>query len=158
MQTPVASNTALAIAAATGRLDASPAPDGAIWAVDQHDVDLFPRLGDVEDRIGPPIDAGDILLVELDLLPQRAAGGLDDVILDGVAQPVRIDDLAAIVGDRELARPDLSCGTVDLDFGDNRDAAGAALRIGDAAAGHLVAGLILARRRSEIAIRRLDRS
>ena len=30
MRTPVASNTALAIAAATGRLEASPAPDGAI--------------------------------------------------------------------------------------------------------------------------------
>jgi len=57
------------------------------------------------------------------------------------------------VGDRELARPDLSGGAVDVDFGDDRDAAGAALRVGDAAAGYFVAGLILARRRAGLPVR-----
>ena len=74
MRTPVASKIALAIAAATGRIDGSPAPVGG-WSglVEQHDVDLLRRLGDVEDRIGQPVDAGDALVVEL-RSPPRACG------------------------------------------------------------------------------------
>ena len=41
--------------------------------------------------------------VELQLLLQRAAHGLDDVAVDLVLEAVRIDDLPAIVGDVELA-------------------------------------------------------
>ena len=109
MRTPVASKIALAIAAATGRIDGSPAPVGGdLRMVDQHDVDRLRRLGDVEDRIGQPVDAGHVLAVELDLLPQRAADALHDVALDAFRQPVRVDDLAAVVRDRELARPDLA--------------------------------------------------
>ena len=62
MRTPVASKIALAIAAATGRIDGSPAPDRRdLRMVDQHDVDRLRRLGDVEDRIGHPVDAGHVL-------------------------------------------------------------------------------------------------
>jgi hypothetical protein len=58
-RTPVASKTALAIAAATGRIELSPAPaGGSSGAVDQHDIDRLGRLGDVEDRVGEPICAG----------------------------------------------------------------------------------------------------
>ena len=125
--------------------------------VDQHHVDLFGRLGDVEDRIGQPIDAGHGLVVELDLLPQRAADALHDVALDRHADAVRIDDLAAIMGDRELAHPDLAAAAVDVDLGDHRDARAVALRVGDAAAGDLVAGLVLARRRPGLPARLLRR-
>ena len=63
-----------------------------------------------------------------------------------VLQAVRIDDLAAVVRDRELARPDLAGAAVDVDLGDDRAGGAVALRIGDAAAGDRVAGLVLARR------------
>ena len=39
----------------------------------------------------------------------------------GVHQPVRVDDQAAVVRDRELARPDLAGRAVDLDLGDDRN-------------------------------------
>ena len=45
---------------------------GAGWrqfgAVNQHDVDRLGRLGDVEDRVGEPIDARHFGAVEADLL------------------------------------------------------------------------------------------
>src|SRR5207253_406400 len=63
--------------------------------VDQHDVDRLRRLGDVEDRVSHPVDAGDVLAVELDLFPQRAAGALHDVALDRVLEPFGVDDQAA---------------------------------------------------------------
>src|SRR5436305_5684948 len=114
--------------------------------VDQHHLDRFRRLGDVEDRVGHPVDAGYTIEVELDLLPQRAAHTLHDVALDGVLEPVGIDDLAAIVGDCELTRPDLSARAVDINLGDDGAAGAVALGIGNAAATDLVAGLVLARR------------
>src|SRR6516225_5660472 len=46
----------------------------------------------------------------------------------------------------ELARPDLPARAVDIDLGHDRAAGAVALRVGDAAAGDLVAGLVLARR------------
>src|SRR4029453_4837966 len=117
-----------------------------VGTVDRDHVDRLRRLRDVEDGIGHPVDAGHGLGVELDLLPQRAAHALHDVALDGVAQAVRVDDLAAVVGHRELARPDLAGRAVDIDLGHDGAARAVALRIGDAAAAHLVAGLVLARR------------
>src|SRR5262249_61040718 len=95
--------------------------------------------------------------VELDLLPQRAAHALHDVALDGVPEPVGIDDLAAVMRDGELARPDLSARAVDIDLGDNGAAGAVALGIGDAAAGDLVAGLVLARRGPRLPARLLGR-
>src|SRR6185436_4642923 len=114
--------------------------------VDQHEVDLLRRFGDVEDRIGLPVDASDVVAVELDLLPQRAGDALHDVALDALLQPFRVDDLAAVVADREPLGEDLAAGAVDLDFGDYRDAGAVALRVGDAAARYLAAGLVRARR------------
>src|SRR4029077_8140262 len=97
-----------------------------------------------------PIDAGHVLGVELDLLPQRAAHALHDVALDGVPDPDRVDDLPAVVGDGEFARPDLAARTIDVDFGDHSAARAVALRIGDAAPADLGAGLVLARRRPRL--------
>ena len=62
------------------------------------------------------------------------------------------------MGDCELACPDFSGRPVDLDLGDNRGARPAALHIGDAAPGDLVAGLIPARRRPRLPARLLGRS
>src|SRR5262249_58499320 len=107
MRTPVASKIAFAIAAATGRIEGSPAPE-QLGMVDQHHLDRLRRLGDVEDRIGHPVDAGHVLSVELDLLPSRTAHALDDVALDGVPGPFGVDDLAAVMSDGELARPEFS--------------------------------------------------
>src|SRR5262252_2395409 len=123
--------------------------------VDDHDVDRLRRLGDVEDRVGHPVDGGHVLAVELDLLPQRATDALDDVALDRMREAVGIDDLTAVVCNGELARPDLAGRAVDVDLGDDRDARAVALRIGDAAAAHLVAGLVAARRGSRLPARLL---
>src|SRR5437667_8727109 len=114
--------------------------------IDQHHVDRLRRLGDVEDRVCHPIYAGHVIGVEFDFLPQGAAYALDDVALDGVLEPVGVDDLAAVVGDRELARPDFPAAAIHLDFGNDGDTRAAALRVGDAAAADDTAGLILARR------------
>src|SRR4029077_3447329 len=97
-----------------------------------------------------PIDAGHVLGVELDLLPQRAADALHDVALDGVPDPDRVDDLPAVMGDGEFARPDLAARAVDIDLGNDGAARAVALRIGDAAAADLGAGLVLARRRPRL--------
>src|SRR5262245_22838110 len=121
--------------------------------VDQHHLDRFRRLGAVEDWIGHPVDARYVRSVELDLLPGRAAHALDDVALDGVPEPIGIDDLAAVMRNGELARPDLSARAVDIDLGDHGAAGAVALGIGDAAAGDLVAGLVLARRGPRLAAR-----
>src|SRR5262249_26788455 len=85
------------------------------------------------------------------------ADALHDVALDGVPQPVGIDDLAAVVGDRELARPDLAGRAVDVDLGDDRNAGAVALRVGDAATADLAAGLVATRRRPRLPARLLGR-
>ena len=63
-----------------------------------------------------PVDAGHVLVVELDLFPQRAGNALHDVALDALLQPIRVDDLAAVVRDRELLGEDLAGRAVDLDL------------------------------------------
>ena len=77
-----------------------------------------------------------------------------------LARPSGIDDLAAIMGDHEPLDPDLAGGAVDVDLGDRGDAGAVALRIGDAAAVDLVAGLVAPRRGprlpAELLGRRLD--
>src|SRR5262249_40570627 len=80
------------------------------------------------------------------LLPDRAAQPLDDVALDRVLEADRVDDLAAVVCDRELAREDLAGRAVDVDLRYDRDPGTVALRIGHAAAGHLGPGLVAPRR------------
>ena len=86
MRTPVASKIALAIAAGDRphrRLAGAGRRD--LRLVDQHDVDRLRRVGDVEDRIGHPVDAGHAVAVELHLFEQRAADALHDVALDALA-------------------------------------------------------------------------
>src|SRR4029077_15548313 len=128
--------------------------------IDQHEVNLLRRLGDVEDGIADPVDAGDFLVVELDLFPQRAGNSLQDVTLDALLKTVRIDDLAAVVRDSETLGEDLAGGAIDVHLRDHRDPRSVALRIGDAAPAHLGAALALARRRpripAELLRRRLD--
>ena len=68
-------------------------------AVQQHNVDRFGGFGDVEDRVGGPVGAGDPGAVEGDLLRKGAAGALDDVAFDAAdaaAGPVGADDQLAI--------------------------------------------------------------
>jgi hypothetical protein len=61
-------------------------------AVNRHDVDRFRHLGDVEDRVGEPVGAGDLGAVEGDLLRERPAGALDNISFDAAPEPVRVDD------------------------------------------------------------------
>src|SRR5271165_2386883 len=81
------------------------------------------------------------------LFPQRAAHALHDVALDRMLDAVWVDDLAAVVGDGELARPDLAAGAIDIDLGHDGAARPVALGVGDAAAAHLASGLVPSRRR-----------
>src|SRR5256885_11948855 len=46
---------------------------------------------------------------------RSAAHALHDIALDRVLEPVRVDDLAAVMRHGELARPDLSGRAVDVD-------------------------------------------
>src|SRR5262249_24796796 len=62
-----------------------------------------------------------------------------------------------VMGDGELARPDLSARAVDIDLGDDGGAGAVALGIGDAAPRDLVAALILARRGSRLPARLFSR-
>jgi len=60
----VASNTALAMAAATGRIAFAGAGRWQFGTVDQHDVDRLGRLADVEYRIRKPVHTRDLGAVE----------------------------------------------------------------------------------------------
>src|SRR5690242_20943580 len=62
-------------------------------------------------------------------------------------QAFRIDDLSAIVRDRELARPDFAARTINIDFRNYRQSGAVALNISEAASGHGAAALTAARRR-----------
>ena len=66
--------------------------------VDQYRFN-FGRLGEVQDRVGIPIAAGDTLPVKLDLLVQGPAGSLGEAALQLVAQSISADDLTRISGD-----------------------------------------------------------
>jgi len=75
----------LAIAASRLLLHAHSAAEvsvGLVMAIDQHDVDCFGRLGDVEDRVGEPVGDGDLGAVEGYFVRERPAGPLDDIALD----------------------------------------------------------------------------
>src|SRR5581483_1338180 len=122
-------------------------------AVDQHHVNRARRLGDVDDRVGQRVDAGHRLVVEGDFLPQRAAYALHDIAFDAFGEAVGVDDLPAIVRDREFARPDFPAAAVDVDLRNHGDARAVALRVGNAAPGYLLAALILLWRGARLPIR-----
>ncbi len=145
----MASKTALAMAAASGRIELSPAPAGGSSERLISTICLG-RLGAVEDWVGEPVGAGDLGAVEGDLLGKRAARALDDVAFDATAQPVGVDDQPAITGDGEFLRPDLAGAAVDLDLGDDRHHRTRALGIGDAAPRQGVAAAVGPRRRARL--------
>src|SRR5712671_1745747 len=107
--------------------------------VDEHNLDRLGRVADLEDRIAQPVDAGHFLAIETHLLEESARQPLHDVAFDGVADPFRIDDKAAVVRDREFPSPDAPALALDLDLRDHRHEGAVALRVGDAAAGQDVA-------------------
>ena len=124
MRTPVASKIALAIAAATGRMLGSPAPDGSIsgWLISTKSifsgVSVMSRIG-----IGQhPVDAGDALVVELHLLP-TACGKCPARYCPrcDLLQAIGIDDQAAVVRHREPLRPDFPGAAIDVHFRDHRN-------------------------------------
>src|SRR5262245_38956865 len=105
-----------------------------VWPVNElhHDVG---HLREREDRIARPVEAGDLRAVELQLLYQRPAHGLDHIALDLALQAVGVDDLAAVVGDVELGDGDTASRAVDFDLGDrtNIGTHQLVLRVADAA-------------------------
>src|SRR5262245_38045321 len=88
-----------------------------VWPVNElhHDVG---HLREREDWIARPVEAGDLRAVELQLLYQRPAHGLDHIALDLALQAVGVDDLAAVVGDVELGNGDTATRAVNFDLGD----------------------------------------
>src|SRR5262249_57632908 len=56
-----------------------------------------------------------------EVLQQRAAHRLDHISLDLVLQPVRVDDLPAVVHHIETRHADLTAPAVDLDLGHRAD-------------------------------------
>ena len=64
-------------------------------AVDDRHFD-FGRLVDVEDGIGGPVDAGDMLGIESHLFEKRPARGLDHSSFYLVTDSVEVDDLAGV--------------------------------------------------------------
>ena len=96
MRTPSACATALPIAAAVGPTEHSPTPsDGLPARVDQLGLDLR-HLAEAQDGIAVPVDRGDAVLVEPDLLLQRPAQRLHDAAFELVARAVGIDHQAGI--------------------------------------------------------------
>src|SRR4029077_7200612 len=117
-----------------GRLARAPRLFGR--PVDQVDEDVR-HLGEGQDRIARPIEAGHGRTVECQLLLQGPAYGLDDVAFDLAQHAVGIDDLPAIVQHEELPGADLTGRALDLDLGDDGDIGAHELifAVGHAAAG-----------------------
>ena len=91
IRTPVASNIALAIAAATGLIDGSPAPVGARsgWLISTT-LHFGRRLRDIEDRISQPVDAASPICGQR-RLPPRAFGSRPARCCLRCISPVRPD-------------------------------------------------------------------
>src|SRR5262249_59303311 len=114
--------------------------------VDQVDEDVR-YLGESQDRIARPVEAGHGRAAECQLLLQGPAHGLDDVSFDLALHPIRTDDLPAIVQHEELLGADLAGRALDLDLGDDGHigAHKLVLAVGDTATGHHAATLYAAR-------------
>jgi hypothetical protein len=104
---------------------------------------------------GRPIEGGHCRAIELDLFHQRAADRLDSASVDLVLQPVRVDDLTAVMGNEEFRDPDRAGRHRKLDFGDRGDVGAHQLvfAIGHAAANQHVAALLGFRREPRIPFR-----
>lgn len=71
------------------------AKGGLVGAVDDEDFDAG-RLVHVEDGVGGPVAAGDVMLVEADLFQECPAGGLGHAAFDLIFDAVEIDDFAGV--------------------------------------------------------------
>src|SRR5439155_27008079 len=101
-----------------GRLARAPRP--FLRPVDEIDDDLW-YFRELQAGIALPVDARHGGPVPLQVLDQRAAHRLDDVAVDLVAQPVGVDDLAAVVRHEEALDADLAGAPVYLDIGYDAD-------------------------------------
>src|SRR6185437_552033 len=110
--------------------------------IEEDDIDLLRRLGDVEDRIALPVDARHLLLIEAHFFPETAARRLDDIAFYRIMQERRVDDAAAVMRDGEALRARLAATAIDLNFGRNRNDSPAAPHISDALAAHEVGVLV----------------
>src|SRR5690606_33977855 len=119
-------------------------------AVHEHDVDALRRVGVTQARVRGPVDASDLLAVELHLFPERAAQAVQQAALDRVAQTRGVHGEAAVVRADEALREHAARLAVDLDLGDDGDDRVAAVRIRDAAAGRDRAARTWARRRPRL--------
>src|SRR6266480_4070825 len=119
-RTPTASKTALAIAEGTIAAVGSPAPHGRSFGRSMRSMTIS-HLREPQDGIALPVEACHGGPVPLQVLDQRAAHGLDDVAVDLVAQPVGVDDLAAVMRHEEALDADLARTPVHLDIGHGAD-------------------------------------
>src|SRR5260370_19988525 len=100
------------------RLAAS--PRGLVRAVDQLDDHIW-NFEEGQDRIARPVEARHHGAIEGHLLFQATTHGLDNAALDLVAQPIRIDDLTAIMHDMKPLDRELAGLAVNLHLGDSTD-------------------------------------
>src|SRR5258706_3639644 len=115
---------------------------GALWvgvAVDQNNVNGLRRIGMPQGRVRTPVNAGDLLRIELDFLPERPAQCLQHAALDGVVKPQGIDDQAAVVGTHQTFCPDATGLKIDFDFGDHGSNGIAAVGVRDTSSREYVA-------------------
>ena len=111
--TPVASKTAFARAAATGAVEASPAPNRRqCWSVKEGHLDGR-HFWEGQNRIAHPVHAGDAGAIERHFLVQRAAQRLHDRPFDLVAQPIGIDDQPAVVRTGDALHADPATRRID---------------------------------------------
>ncbi len=84
------------------------------------DLDAFRRCRKPQDGIAAPIPAGDVALVEPNLLIQGPARGLGDGALDLVADAVGVDGLPTIDRSHDAADPDAPGLVLDVEFESDR--------------------------------------
>ena len=115
-------------------------PVGVRVAVHDHDVDPLGRVAVGQRRVRAPVDARDLLAVELNLLEQGSADSVQEVPLDRVLEAVGVDDEAAVVRADHALHPHAPALPVDLDLGDRGDRRLYAVRVRDAASGEDASG------------------
>ena len=71
--------------------------------------------------MGVPIDARDLLGVELHFLVDRAAQRVEHAAFDGMPQTFRVDDQPAVVRADEPLHPHVTGSAIDFDFRDLGD-------------------------------------
>src|SRR5579862_3868107 len=101
----------------------------------------------VQNRVAQPIDRGDAVGVEPHLLEQGAAGAVDELPVDDMAQRLGIDDEPDIVGADIAHGLDEPAVAMHPYLGDEGDEGGEMPPHGDAAAdGYLRIALVATRR------------